>query len=481
MKNFEVIIGIEVHTVLNTKTKMFSSSLNCHYSKQNTNISPIDLALPGTLPQPNFEGIKKGIWLATELNMEINYKNIQFDRKNYFYLDLPKGFQITQQYFPIGKNGYIEIISESGEKKRIEIERIHLEEDTAKQTIKDDKLFLDYNRSGMPLIEIVTKPNIASGYEAHQYLRELVKILKFANISDAKLEDGSLRADVNISIRPFGQKEFGNKVEIKNINSINNVKKAIDFEINRQTQLLLKNEKVIQETRRFDDSQNITVHMREKTNAVNYRYIHEPNIMTVKLTDNEFSKIISEKNLSLSEIINDLKAHKLDESSIQQLINDFDFYLVFSKLVKNVNDYPLCFKWLGIELIGLLKKESKSYCDIDDKLIDNISEMLNLLISQDINGKQAKIILEHIYKENVNPKIIIKKLGFEQIKDPKIIRDILLKHIDANPEMFHSCYDRPERGEKFFIGMLMKDTNGQANPVISYEILKQIIEEKRQQ
>ena len=274
MKNFEVIIGIEVHTVLNTKTKMFSSSLNCHYSKQNTNISPIDLALPGTLPQPNFEGIKKGIWLAIELNMDINYKNIQFDRKNYFYLDLPKGFQITQQYFPIGKNGYIEIISESGEKKRIDIERIHLEEDTAKQTIKDDKLFLDYNRSGMPLIEIVTKPNIASGYEAQQYLKELVKILKFANISDAKLEDGSLRADVNISIRPFGQKEFGNKVEIKNINSINNVKKAIDFEINRQTQLLLKNEKVIQETRRFDDSQNITVHMREKTNAVNYRYIY---------------------------------------------------------------------------------------------------------------------------------------------------------------------------------------------------------------
>lgn len=479
MKNFEVIIGIEVHTVLNTKTKMFSPSLNCHYSKQNTNICPIDLALPGIMPQPNIDGIKKGIWLASELNMTINYKNIQFDRKNYFYLDLPKGFQITQQYFPIGQNGYIEIINESLEKKKIEIERIHLEEDTAKQFSEGEKLFLDYNRSGMPLIEIVTKPNIASSYEAQQYLKELVKILKFANVSDAKLEDGSLRADVNISIRPFGQKEFGNKVEIKNINSINNVKKAIDFEINRQTQLLLMNQKVIQETRRFDDSQNITIHMREKTNAVNYRYIHEPNIMTIKLTDNDFNEIISQKNPSLSEIIEDLKAHQLEESSIQQLVNDFDLYLVFSKLVKKVNDYTLCFKWLGIELIGLLKKESKSYNNIDDELINNLSEMLNLLILQDINGKQAKIILEHIYKDNKNPKNIIKELGFEQIKDPKIIRDILLKHIDENPEMFHSCYNRPERGEKFFIGMLMKDTNGQANPIISYKILKQIIEEKK--
>ena len=479
MKNFEVIIGIEVHTVLNTKTKMFSSSKSCHYSNPNTNINPIDLALPGVMPQPNINAIKKAIWLANELHMDINYKNIQFDRKNYFYIDLPKGYQITQQYFPIGQNGYIEIENESKNIKQIEIERIHLEEDTAKQFSDNKKIFLDYNRAGLPLIEIVTKPVISSGYEAQQYLRELVKILKFANVSDAKLEDGSLRADVNISLRPYGQKEFGNKVEIKNINSINNVKKAIDYEISRQTQLLLTGNVISQETRRFDDSLNLTVHMREKTNAINYRYIHEPNIMRISLSDDQFTKIMSEKNLSLNEIIVNLKENKLEDSIIQQLINDYDFYTKFKSLTNEINDYNLCFKWLGIELIGLLKKDNKSYIDITDDLIRNLSLMLKLLIEQEINGKQAKVILECIYKENKNPHDIIKELGFEQIKDPKIIRDILIKHIEANPEMLQSCYDRPERGEKFFIGMLMKDTNGQANPVISYQMLKDIINEKK--
>lgn len=480
MKNFEVIIGIEVHTVLNTNTKMFSPAKSSHHSLPNVNVNSIDLALPGTMPQPNISGIEKGIWLASELNMEINYTNIQFDRKNYFYIDLPKGYQITQQYFPIGKNGYVEIQTENNNFKKIEIERIHLEEDTAKQLNENGEIYLDYNRVGMPLIEIVTKPCISSGFEAQQYLKELVKILRFANVSDAKLEDGSLRADVNISLRPYGQLVFGNKVEIKNINSINNVKKAIDYEVNRQMKILLNGDKIEQETRRFDDTQNITVHMRAKTNAVNYRYIHEPNIMTISLSDEQFINIMNKKQLSLLEVVKMLENNGLDQNAIQQLINDYEQYKVFKTLVSMVNDYSLCFKWLSIELIGLLKKDSKSYSDISNDLILKMAKMLNLLLEQEINGKQAKIILEYIYKENKEPSVIIKELGFEQIKDPKIIRDILLKHIDKNPDMFQSCYDRPERGEKFFIGMLMKETNGQANPVISYEILKQIMIEKQQ-
>lgn len=479
MKNFEVIIGIEVHTVLNTKTKMFSPSKSCHHSTPNTNVHPIDLALPGTLPQPNISAIHKGIWLASELHMDINYHNIQFDRKNYFYIDLPKGFQITQQYYPIGSNGYINILDVNKNQKKVEIERIHLEEDTAKQFSEDMNIYLDYNRAGMPLIEIVSKPNISNGYEAQQYLKELIKILRFANVSDAKLEDGSLRADVNISIRPYGQNTYGNKVEIKNINSVNNVKKAIDFEINRQISTILSGENVIQETRRFDDTTNTTISMRTKSNAINYRYIHEPNIMSINLSDNEFNEILKNKSPSLTTIIDDLNSNGLDESSIQQLINDYEFYQVFRTLIGYVKDYPLCYKWLGIELIGLLKKEAKTYIDIDEDLILKIAKMLNLLINQEINGKQAKVILENIYKENKDPEIVIKELGFEQIKDPNIIRNILLKHIDSNPEMFKSCYDRPERGEKFFIGMLMKDTNGQANPNISYEVLKQILDEKK--
>jgi aspartyl-tRNA(Asn)/glutamyl-tRNA(Gln) amidotransferase subunit B len=244
MNNFKILIGIEVHTELNTNSKMFSSSLVSSCGEPNTNINEIDIGLPGTLPSPNKGAVIKGIQLATALNMEIN-NNLRFDRKNYFYQDLPKGFQITQQYHPIGKNGQIEISN-----KVIRIERIHLEEDTAKQQIIDGKLCLDYNRCGVPLIEIVSRPDITSPDEAVEYLRELKRVLIFLNISDGKMEDGSFRADVNISVAPFGSLKMGTKVEIKNLNSFANIASAIDYEYKRQIRSLIKGEYIDQETRR---------------------------------------------------------------------------------------------------------------------------------------------------------------------------------------------------------------------------------------
>lgn len=475
MNNFEVTIGIEVHTVLNTKTKMFSSSANNHKAAPNTLVNEIDLAMPGVLPQPNKNAVKKAIWLAHEMHMDTNYKYIQFDRKNYFYIDLPKGFQITQQYHPIGENGYVEI-NVNNQIKKILVERIHMEEDTAKQFSKDNKIYLDYNRAGLPLIEIVTRPVISSAEEAGLYLKELVRILRFGNISDAKMEEGSLRADVNISVRPYGQKEYGTKVEIKNINSINNVVKAIEFEIKRQTKLLLNNELVQQETRRFDDTNNSTVFMRAKTDAVDYRYITEPNIMAIQLTDAQFCEILSEKNPSLHEVNAQLVADGLDVKGIEQLMGDYDFYKAYQTLRKQVNDPILVFKWLNVELAGLLKKDGQYFDNVDLETLNKIGVMLNLLLAQEINGKQAKTILEHIYKTNKDPHIIIKELGFEQIKDKNVIREILLKYIQENPKMVEQYYERPERGEKFFMGMVMKDTNAQANPNVTIEVLKEILD-----
>jgi aspartyl-tRNA(Asn)/glutamyl-tRNA(Gln) amidotransferase subunit B len=243
MSNYKVTIGIEVHTQLNTKTKMFSSSKNSYDAPTNTLINEVDLALPGTMPQPNKEAVIKAIQLANELNMEID-TNLRFDRKNYFYQDLPKGYQITQQYFPIAKNGKLE----TGPDTFVEIERFHLEEDTAKQTMVDNEILLDYNRAGIPLIEIVTKPQIHSASEAVAYLTKLKRILTFLDISDGKMEEGSLRADINISISSTN--ELGTKVEIKNINSFANAAKAIEYETTRQTNILESGEKVIQETRR---------------------------------------------------------------------------------------------------------------------------------------------------------------------------------------------------------------------------------------
>lgn len=244
MNNFIPTIGIEVHIALNTKSKMFSPSKNQHNDKINTNINEIDLSLPGSMPSINEAAVIKAIHLAKALKMEID-QNIRFDRKNYFYQDLPKGFQITQQFFPIGKNGSINIGA-----KTIGVERIHMEEDTAKQTLVNGAIYLDYNRAGVPLIEVVSKPDIHSSLEAVKYLTNLKRIVSFLNVSDAKMEDGSLRADINVSISPAGSNKLGTKVEIKNINSFNNVMKAIDYEIARQTKLLLEGQVITQETRR---------------------------------------------------------------------------------------------------------------------------------------------------------------------------------------------------------------------------------------
>jgi aspartyl-tRNA(Asn)/glutamyl-tRNA(Gln) amidotransferase subunit B len=245
MNNFQVTIGIEVHCALNTQSKMFSCSPVNANAPVNTLINEVDLGLPGILPSPNKMAVVKAIQLATALHMEIDH-TLKFDRKNYFYPDLPKGYQITQQYSPIGKNGYLALSPE----RNIKINRIQIEEDTAKQQMVDGKLCLDYNRCGVPLIEIVSQPEITSAEEAVEYLTVLKRILVFLNISDGKMEDGSLRADINISVAPYGAKKLGTKVEIKNINSFNNIASAIKFEIQKQTSQLLKGELVEQQTKR---------------------------------------------------------------------------------------------------------------------------------------------------------------------------------------------------------------------------------------
>ena len=474
INNFEVIIGIEVHTVLNTKTKMFSSSLNLHNAAPNTLVNVIDLGLPGILPAPNAMAIVKAIWLAKSINAEINYQNIQFDRKNYYYLDLPKGYQITQQFFPIGKNGKINIMSNNVEKV-ITIQRMHLEEDTAKQIIKNGYIELDYNRCGLPLIEIVTDPVIYSANEAMEYLKKLVQILRFNNISDAKLEDGSLRADVNISVRPIGQKSLNNKVEIKNINSISNVGKAINFEINRQIGLYFQNKEVLQETRRFDDQTNQTILMRTKEDAINYRYFHEPNITKICLTDNEYQQILKLKNKDINEIVIDLVNWGLSQANIDLLLNDYDLYKKYIQLLDLTNLPILAFNWLTVDLMGYLKKDNLQINDLDDLVLVELAKMLTKLNNQEINGKQAKIILEEIYKNKLTTIEIIKKYNFEQIKDEKIILNLVEKIISNNLEMVNQFSDRPERVIKFLVGMVMKETNAQANPKITTDIINNLL------
>lgn len=474
MNNFKTTIGIEVHTVVNSKTKMFSNTISKHNDEVNKNINEVDIALPGSLPTVNETVVQKAICLATALHMTIN-KHMTFDRKNYFYRDLPKGYQITQQANPIGINGYVEINLPDGKTKKIRVERIHMEEDTAKQLKMGDRVLLDYNRSGMPLIEIVSKPDITSPYEAMEYLKELKRILNFAEISDAKMEEGSLRADVNISIAPYGATKYGTRVELKNLNSITNVGKAIEYEENRQAGLYISGQSFIEETRRYDDAKNQTIFMRNKTTGVDYHFIPEPNILSYELDDSFVKDAQNQIKYFVPEIKQKLIDLKLDNKLVEQLLDDYPLFKIFNHVVSEVKDVNLAITWIMVELIGLLKKDNKTIESIEQVKIERIIKMIKILVAGKINSKQAKTIIAEIYKSDLEPEAIIEKFGFKQITDKNEIEKILVPIIEKNKDMILKNKDRLERVEKMILGLLMKETRGQANPVISTEVLREML------
>ena len=473
INNFIPTIGLEIHCSLNTKSKMFSDSKSCHNDKPNTNISFLDFALPGVLPTVNKEAVKKGIILANTLGMEID-KTLIFDRKNYFYQDLPKGFQITQQYHPIGRNGSIKL----DDGTVINIERIHLEEDTAKEQTINGKTYLDYNRAGMPLIEIVCRPDIHSAQQAVEFLTKLKRNLVFMNISNGKMEDGSLRVDVNISVAPIGSKKLGERVEIKNINSFTNVAKAINYEINRQIGLILKNQEIENCTRRWDETKNQTIFMRRKDTQIEYNYFSEPNICPIPLEDEFINNVLQHLNKTPDEIAKELKSKNLKSELIDQLLNDFELYKVFNTIESKINDINLVVSWIMVELVGYLKNNNLQIASINENHINLIVKLLDLLKSGEINGKQAKVIFPEMLKDQKDPTIIMEEKNIVQIKDEKVLEEILNKIIDQNVKMLDQFANREERVLKYFLGMLMKETNGQANPNIANEILNKIIKNR---
>ena len=473
INNFIPTIGLEIHCSLNTKSKMFSDSKSCHNDKPNTNISFLDLALPGVLPTVNKEAVKKGIILANTLGMEID-KTLIFDRKNYFYQDLPKGFQITQQYHPIGRNGSIKL----DDGTIINIERIHLEEDTAKEQTINGKTYLDYNRAGMPLIEIVCRPDIHSAQQAVEFLTKLKRNLVFMNISNGKMEDGSLRVDVNISVAPIGSKKLGERVEIKNINSFANVAKAINYEINRQIDLILKNQEIENCTRRWDETKNQTIFMRRKDTQIEYNYFSEPNICPILLEDEFINNVLQHLNKTPDEIAKELKSKNLKSELIDQLLNDFELYKVFNTIESKINDINLVVSWIMVELVGYLKNNNLQIASINENHINLIVKLLDLLKSGEINGKQAKVIFPEMLKDQKDPTIIMEEKNIVQIKDEKVLEEILDKIIDQNVKMLDQFANREERVLKYFLGMLMKETKGQANPNIANEILNKIIKNR---
>ena len=342
---YETIIGLELHVETKSKTKMFSSSSTNFNADPNTNVNETDMAFPGTLPTVNKKAVENAIMMSNALHMRIDHE-LHFDRKNYFYSDLPKGYQITQDRRPIGSEGYLDIMTKDGV-RRIAIERLHMEEDTAKQIHLADGTLIDYNRAGLPLVEIVTKPDLRTSEEAMAFVETIREIVTFLDVSDGKMEEGSLRCDVNISLRPLGTEKFGTKVEIKNLNSISNVGKVIDSEIKRQSELLDRGEVVLSETRRYDDALKTSVAMRLKEGGADYKYFPEGNIYPITLSETFVNDVINHSpELPSSKRDRYYNKFKLGTHEVNVLLQNKDLTIYFDAAAKHTKSYKLLVNWV---------------------------------------------------------------------------------------------------------------------------------------
>ena len=474
--NFEVVIGLEVHCELKTKSKMFSGSPVSFGEAPNTKVNIVDMGMTGAMPVLNKSGVEYAIRVCGALNMEID-ELVCFDRKNYYYSDLPKGFQITQDRRPIGRNGTMKI-EVDGQKQVIEIERLHMEEDTAKQFHFDDYSLIDYNRAGIPLIEIVTKPTIRSGKAAAAYLEKLRQILLFTDVSDAKMEEGSMRCDVNVSIRPFGSDKFGTRTEIKNLNSISNVQKAIEYEVARQEKVLITGGQVLQETRRYDEDKKETVVMRAKGDAVDYKYYPEPNILPIRLDHQWVQDIIANipemPESRVERYINEYRIPKTDALILVQTKEISDF---FDSIVTYTEHYKIACNWLLGEVQAYLNKNNLI---ISDTLLtpEYLAKMINYIQDGTISSKQGKKVFEILMAEGKDPEVIIEENNMKQISSPEELTKIINEVLDANPQSIEDYGNGKDRAVGFLVGQIMKKTGGQANPGLTSKLLIELLKER---
>lgn len=471
---YDVVMGVEIHCELKTNTKCFSNAANTFGQQPNTQVSATDCGYPGTLPTVNQKVIIMAIQTCSALKMNIDAL-VRFDRKNYFYPDLPKGYQITQFFHPIGTNGELAIVV-NDEPFIVTFERLHIEEDTAKQIHHHHKTWLDYNRAGIPLLEIVTKPIFNTSEQVVAYINSLRQLLIHLQVSDAKMNEGSLRCDINISLKPYGSNTLGTKVEIKNLNSTHNITLAINDEITRQTNILNKNAKINAETRRFDEKTKKTVAMRSKENNLDYKYFPEPNIFPIQL-DEKWIKMIAKKLPELPKaIITRLeKQYQLPKKDINLLIDNLPILTIFEQTVAINN--------LALPTFNYLLGPIQAYCHANNTTIENskltannLAALITLIYQQKINDKQSKQLLNEIMVNNENsPQQLIKSLGLRLVSDNNDLEQILITILKANEKMIIVYQSNPEKAIKFFMGQLMKVTKGQANPQIASEILKKLI------
>lgn len=469
--NFETVIGLEVHVELNTNSKIFSPAPAHFGAGPNENTNIVDWSFPGVLPVMNKGVIESGIKAALALNMDI-HQNMHFDRKNYFYPDNPKAYQISQFDEPIGYNGSIEIELEDGTKKTLRIERAHLEEDAGKNTHGTDGYsYVDLNRQGVPLIEIVSEADMRSPEEAYAYLTAIKEIIQYTGISDVKMEEGSMRCDANISLRPYGQEEFGVKTELKNLNSFNFVRKGLEYEVARQAKVLRSGGVIQQETRRYDEKTGETTLMRVKEGSSDYRYFPEPDLPRFEISD----KWIEEVRATLPEFpkarrakyVAELGLSDYDAAQITAAKDTADF---FESAVNAGADAKLASNWLQGEVAQYLNAEGKKLSEIG-LTPENLTEMLKLIADGTISSKIAKKVFVELAKNGGSAEAFVKKAGLIQISDPAVLVPIITDVLAKNEKAVNDYKGGNKNSAKALIGQLMKATKGQANPQVVQELL----------
>lgn len=469
---FEVIIGLEVHVQLNTKTKIFCSCPTSFGDKPNTNVCPVCLALPGALPVLNVEAVKKAIAFGTAINATVNKKSI-FNRKNYFYPDLPKGYQISQFEIPIVEAGEIVIDFDDGSTKTIGVTRAHLEEDAGKNTHHGSMSFVDLNRAGTPLLEIVSEPDMRSADEAIRYLKKLHAIVRYLDISDANMQEGSFRCDVNISIRPKGEKKLYTRAEIKNLNSFKFIQKAIEYEIQRQINAWEDGnyeQEVVQETRLFDTQKGITKSMRLKEDSDEYRYFPDPDLLPVIVPDDmmeECTKIPELPDSKKARFINEYGLKKYDAAVITSSVEMARF---FEDMIKRGADPKLSTTWLTVELPGRFHDGMTILTSpIDSR---KLADLVKRIKDSTISGKAAKDVLDYLMENSISVDEAIDKLGLKQVSDDSAINAIIEEIISANSDKVEEYKNGKDKLFGFFVGQVMKASRGKANPAKVNELLK---------
>ncbi len=481
--NYEAVIGLETHCQLNTKTKIFSSeSTSFDPDNPNTNISPICLGYPGVLPVLNEKVLEYAVKACLAINCRVAHYS-KFDRKQYFYPDLPKNYQISQYDLPIGEHGWLEIeIADKPNsepvRKKIGITRLHMEEDAGKLNHGgSDRLagstysLVDFNRAGVPLLEIVSEPDLRSGKEAAEYAQELRRIMLYLGISDGKMQEGSLRCDVNISVRPVGQKEFGTKVEIKNMNSFSAIQKAIDYEIERQIEAIKNSEPIYQETRLWEEGSQRTISMRSKEGSSDYRYFPEPDLPPIEVSTEQ----LETWKAQLPELPAK-KRHRYEEElglsayDTRILTDDRSLAEYFEQAISTGANAKQVTNWLIGDIAAYLKNNNLSISNIALKP-EILAELVNLIKEGTISGKIAKDILPELLEKGGSAKELVEKKGLIQISDTKEIEKIIDQVLASHPDELEKFRNGKTKLRGFFVGQVMKQTGGKADPKLTNQLL----------